>query len=296
MRPERVIVTGGSGRLGRYVVRDLMTRARVTVLDLNPPDERVAFVEADVTHLAAVRGALAGHDAVVHLAAIDLGVPAKPEEFVRVNVMGTWNVLQAAHEAGIRKVVLTSSVAATGVGATNPNLPPLYLPVDEDHPLRPIHPYAVSKQVVEELGASFARRGMEVLCLRPLLVMFPETAAKAAAMAKDTGARSLFYYVSPEDTARAFRLALEADGVPFGVFFVGAADSCTDEPTLELVRRMFGFVPEIRRPALYARNPRASTFDTRRAREALGFEPSSDWASIRAAAPSGIAIKPGELL
>ena len=71
-----------------------------------PHRDDVPFVQGDVTDLDTVRGAVSGYNAIIHLAAIDLGVPATPERYFGVNVMGTWNVLQAAQEAGIAKVVL----------------------------------------------------------------------------------------------------------------------------------------------------------------------------------------------
>ena len=90
----------------------------------------------------------------------------------------------------------------------------------------------------------------------------------------DRDFRWLFYYVTPEDTARAFRLALERDGGPeFDIAFVTAADSCTTEPTLERLERILGRLPEIRDPARYESNPRASAFDGSHALEAASSTP-----------------------
>jgi nucleoside-diphosphate-sugar epimerase len=91
---------------------------------------------------------------------------------------------------------------------------------------------------------------------------------------------SLRSYVRPEDVARCFRLALEAEGVPFDVFNVAGADSFAPEPTLAWVERQFGALPEIRRPKLFAERPNAAAFDISRARERLGWEPEGDWASL----------------
>ena len=227
MRFDSVLVTGGAGRLGRYVVAELTGHCRVSVLD------RAAGVDfpADVLDLDAVARALPGHDAVVHLAAIDVSVPAPPERLFDVNVRGTWNVLQAAHQAGVRRAVVCSSVAATGIDS--PGTAPLYLPIDEAHPLRPTHPYGLSKEVDEAIARSFARRGgMEVIILRPAWVMFPEILRNVLdelagllppagpVTAADTAERAreplplLRSWVDPVDAARAFRLAL---GDPAGV-------------------------------------------------------------------------------
>ena len=85
-----------------------------------------------------------------------------------------------------------------------------------------------------------------------------------------------------EVPARAFRLALEAEDVPYDVLLVGAADNCVEEPTFDMLRRnrILPF-PEVRMPLLYKRNPRASVFDTERARRVIGFEPSSDWLKLK---------------
>ena len=292
-RYDRVAVTGGSGRLGRYVVAELAAYCDVTVVDLAPPGGDDAYAAADVLDLDAGRGALAGHQAVVHLAAIDAAIEAPEEAFFRTNVQGTWNVLQAAEEAGARKVIVCSSSSAVGLGRDHP---PQYLPIDEDHPMAPTDAYGMSKQVCETIAAGFARRGaLDVLCIRPCLIAFPgfihDMATRLAAA--DGGAappvpapewsretlpdplpmtRS---FVSPVDVARCFRHALAADDAPFGVFYAVAADSCSTLPTVEVVSREFGNAPEVR--GAYVAEPQAGAYSIGRAREALGWQPRDHW-------------------
>ncbi|MDX1431812.1 MAG: NAD(P)-dependent oxidoreductase, partial [Gammaproteobacteria bacterium] len=276
MRPRKVLVTGACGRVGRFVVSELAPLCDVTVLDLVKPDVDVPYLEGDVIDLATVRRAMAGQDAVVHLAAIDLGVPAEPERYFGVNVMGTWNVLQAACEAGAGKAVLASSISANGTGEMRADFPPEYLPVDEAHPSKPVHPYGVSKLVVEDVAQSFARRGdISVVCLRPTAVAVPSHLPRLIERARNRDHRWLAAYVTGPDTASAFRLALDYERERYDVFFVTAADSCSDEPTLERAERLFGHLPEIRDRALFQREPRASMIDARRARDRLGWEPTS---------------------
>lgn len=283
MTDRKVLVTGASGRLGEYVLNEMAEHHETGVLDLAPPHrEDVPYAPGDVTDLDTVRRAVNGYDAVIHLAAIDLGVPATPERYFGVNVMGTWNVLQAAQEAGIEKVVLASSISANGVGELRRDFSPRYLPVDEDHECEPVHPYGVSKLVVEEIARSFARTGMSVICMRPVAVAVPSHLPKIVARANDPEHRWLASYVTGADTARAFRLALDYDTPRFDAFFLSAADSCTDEPTLERARRLFGQVPEIRDPQRFEREPRASMIDSSRARERLGWTPTSNWPQLRA--------------
>lgn len=280
---DKVIVTGGSGQLGRYVVDELRANGHgVTVVDLAPPASGIPYAKGDVLDLASLTAAFKGHDAIVHLAALDLAIQTTQDHFMRVNVLGTWNVLQAAEAAGMKKAVICSSVAASGLGEMRGDWPPQYLPVDEDHPNRPVHAYSVSKRVNEEIALSYVRRGnMSVLCLRPLFVLFPHLIAKLMEREKE-GFRWLYYYVTPEDTARAFRLALEVEDVPYDVLLVGAADNCVEDATFDMLRRnrILPF-PEVRTPLLYKRNPRASVFTPERAKRVIGFEPSSDWFTVR---------------
>lgn len=276
-----VAVTGGSGRVGRHVVDQLLKSFNVKVLDLRRPPQSVDFAEINVLDLEGLRQELAGMDAVVHLAAIDFDLQEKPETYIHVNVQGTWNVLQAAHENHVRRVILCSSVSASGLSEANPSFPPDYIPIDEAHACYPIQAYSVSKQLMENMAESFTRRGdMEVLCLRLMMVLVPDNIQPTIARAADPDTRWLFYYITPEDCARAFDCALKATAIKSGVFFITANDSCRNEPTLDWVNRVFQGKVEIRDKERYARDPHASVFDGSRARELLGFKPSSDWREI----------------
>jgi len=128
---ERVVVTGGSGFLGRFVVDALIGGCAVSVLDIAPPRQEVAYFETDILDLEGVRAAMAGQDAVIHLAGIDDGNAAHDGDYFATNVQGAWNVFHAAEEAGLRKLVVASSVAALGLGYDRR---PDYLPIDEAHP------------------------------------------------------------------------------------------------------------------------------------------------------------------
>ncbi len=278
MSGRRVAVTGGCGRLGRYVVRALADAGAVTVLDRREEAQR----RVDVTDLAAVRRAVAGHDSVVHLAALPGPRAGPPEDIFRINAIGTWNVVQAACEAGVRRLVLCSSEYVAG--ASGPaGLIPEYLPIDENHPLRPSEAYAASKEAAEAIGRMAARRGdLEVVTLRPTLILFPEDRDRLAAKGRDIDDPDLWSYVAAEDAAQAVRLALAAEVDGYGVFFISAPTTYSPIPTLELVERRFGRLPEVRRPELYEREPHAAVFDIDRARRALGYAPAVSW---RDAAP-----------
>ena len=185
MKYERIAVTGGSGRLGRFVVEELSRHAEVTVLDIAPGPVSVRHITIDILDLEGVYRALEGQDAVVHLAAIDDAVAATPKRYFETNVEGSFNLLQAAHERGIAKVALASSVSAYGLGADNPDHPPRYFPIDEAHPLNPIGAYGLSKKVGEVVARSFASRGVtKIACLRPTLIIRHEVVGEVDNMAR----------------------------------------------------------------------------------------------------------------
>jgi UDP-glucose 4-epimerase len=278
---KRVVVTGGSGRVGRYVLRELSAGYDVINADLTE-SSITGFIQTDVMNLSSVRAVLKGADAVIHLAALDYDWGAAPEDYMRVNTLGTWHVLQAAAEHELHKVVVCSSVSATGLSEMRPDWTPRYLPVDEAHECRPVHAYGVSKLAIEASALSFARgTQMEVLCVRPVAVVSRETLENYLHFVDEPGRRWLFYYVTAEDLARGFRLALELAGLRYGLFLLSAADSSLEQPTLDWYAERVGPLPELVNPRQFSRNERASVFSVAKARDVLGWEPSSDFPTLR---------------
>lgn len=286
MRFDKVLCTGGSGRLGRYVTDDLRTRCDLTVLDVKPPHAAgVRHVDASVLDYAALKRAFAGQEAVVHLAAIPNPRTAPADVTFHTNVQGTWNVLQAAEDAGVRRVVVASSDAALGLHYNPPGYGPQYLPIDEDHPLRPIEFYSLSKEVTEAMCRSYANRGkLEVLAIRPTHIVFPPEHPELRARGADVQNYHLWTYVAPEDVAQGFRRALDVAKAPFQAFFISAADGLNTRPTLDMLRERYGALPPIRNPDYFRRAPLASILDITRAREVLGFEPTIGWQAMAASA------------
>ena len=147
MADNSVLITGGGGRLGHFVVEAMLPDHRVEVMDVSAPPQDVIYREVDVRDIAAVRSAVRGHQRIIHLAGIDDGVDVPDHTYFEVNVQGTWNLLRAAEEEGVRKVVIASSAASYGFAK---DAPPDYLPIDEAHPQRPRRTYDLTKQLVEE--------------------------------------------------------------------------------------------------------------------------------------------------
>ena len=160
------LVTGGSGYFGEIVVRRLLERGeRVRVLDLveNPDRPRdVEFIQGDIRDSDAVRRALAGVE-VVHHNVAQVPLAKDRDKFWSVNVTGSQKLLECALEAGVRKVVMTSSSAVYGVPDQNPVRP--------SHAPRPQEEYGRAKLEGERLAPAFIERGLDVSVVRPRTVL-----------------------------------------------------------------------------------------------------------------------------
>ncbi|MET9271197.1 NAD(P)-dependent oxidoreductase [Kribbella sp. NPDC003557] len=270
--PNRVLVTGAAGRIGRAVVDALHARrVAVTALVLpgTPcPADRV--VEGSVCDAATVRAALAEVDGVVHLAARPAPHRGTPYEVFGENTLGTFTVLEEAGRAGVRNAVVASSLAANGLPFAAEPLSPAYVPLDASVPSRAEDPYALSKLADEQTAAMMSRRhGMTVVALRyPFVGGFAERLdehARKVAADPALGAADLWSYLETRDAARAAVLALRVEGGSH-VFHVAAPHTLAPYPTLDLLRR-FHPTTEIR-----ADLPgRTTPLDLGPARKLLGF-------------------------
>jgi nucleoside-diphosphate-sugar epimerase len=235
-------------------------------------------VQASITDYDAVKRAFQGKDAVIHLAAIPNPRTAPAPVTFNTNVQGAWVVMQAAEDAGVRRVTVASSDSVFGFSYNPPDWPPKYLPVDEAHPCRPTEFYSLSKQVTETIAQSFAaRRKLEVLAIRPVHIVFPQEYPELKDRGSDAQNYHFWAYVAPEDVAQGFHKTLEIAYRGYDLFTISAADGLNTKPTLEFAVERWGKVPEIRRPDYYKANPLASVIDITKAREVLGYEPTINW-------------------
>ncbi|MEM7251382.1 MAG: NAD(P)-dependent oxidoreductase [Pseudomonadota bacterium] len=288
---EKVLVTGAGGLLGRYVVNELKSHASITGLDIQ--DGEAVQHRGTIEDYELVARACNGQDAVVHVAARPNIWSGSGSEIVQTNVTGTWNILEAAERAGVRRVIITSSDSVVGYTVLEgAMIPPDYLPVDDAHPLRPTDPYALSKLLGERMAQSYVMRGrLEVLVIRPVYVLYPEFEVEVRARAADpegyvgpaaggrqpAGGGRLWHYVDPRDLARAYRLALESRDLPFGAYFISGPNTLSPEPTVTRLERLLGRPVSVRDTALYQERPFAPAYDLSRAREQLGYEPVHDF-------------------
>ncbi len=269
-----VAITGAAGRLGRRAVIDLLNAGHdVRAIDrVRPAMDLCPAHIADIRDLGQVCGALHGCDAVLHLAAIPSPRGYPQEEVFAVNVLGTFNVVEAAALLGITRVIGASSASALGVAyAARLPVPLRYVPIDEAHPLLPQDAYGLSKLVGEEIFHAYHRRtGGAALSLRfPLIWDRDEAPNLLERLAADEaeGRHTLWSYIDVRDAARACRLALEASDVRDDVCYVAAPRTFMARPSASLARRHFPTLERIRG------NDGAnwSFHDCTRAAQALGF-------------------------
>jgi len=221
---KAVLLTGGCGLVGRTLVPMLRARYDVTHFEMRDPGDGQPCIVGDLRDSDAVTDACAGMHAVLHVAALHGRAWGEAGDDVgfEVNVVGTKNILEGAARAGVKRVVFTSSIWATGHG----NPAPAYLPIDEDLPREPAEIYGLTKVLGEQMCRyATAKHGFSTVCLRPGGIRPADTYA-ANEICYAAGA------VDVRDVAQAHVLALEApDDIRHDVFVI-TADSplCRVDP------------------------------------------------------------------
>ena len=277
---NHVVVTGGSGRLGRLVVDLLVSQGESVVsVDVTKRDDcPCSSVLADLTQAGEAYDVLVGADAVVHLAAVPGPRVRSTSATFHVNVRSTYNVVEAAVAHRLSRIVFASSVFTLGWHADADRFWPDYVPVDESHRLMPLESYGLSKVVGEEICATAYRRaGMTVTSLRIMNVIQTDGyhALPWPVPRPDVGVCFVMWpYVDVRDAARACCLALRADVRGHEAMYIAAADTRFAAPTEPLLRQLAPTV-EIRSPL----PDRASVISIAKAQSLIAYEPNHDWAS-----------------
>lgn len=281
----KVAVTGADGHLGRAAIAALLAGG-IEVFGIDrqftakPP---CPGIRADLRDLGQVYGALAGHDAVLHLGAIPAPTGLPAEEVFGNNTAASFHVHEAAARLGIRRVVSASSVSAYGFPFQHRWSVPEYFPIDEAHPLLPQDSYGLSKAVGEQIAAAYSRRGAGAsVSLRISHAVDDDTiSALLERTERDPGryAPELWSYVHERDVARACLLALSRPVDGHAEVHVTAADTSSALPTDELLARWF---PDVAvRDHDHDVAERWSLLDGSTGERVLGYRPTYSWADRR---------------
>lgn len=279
----KILVTGGSGLVGRYVVDELASVHQVENLDLKPPHRTdLPFHEADLLNPGTLKQHITGFDIVVHLAGIPHPLNDPPEKVFRTNALGTFNLLEACAASGIRRFVFMSSESVLGFAFSTTRMYPEYLPIDELHPQRPQDPYGLSKVASEGLCLGFSRRtGMQTICLRPPWIWVPEPTEikmyKQLRSEYQNWSKNLWAYIHVFDVAKAVRQCVESsDLAAHDAFFICAPETWTDVDSRKLAAEYF---PETRNisPSL---SGNCSFISPEKARKLFGFSTAYSWRDI----------------
>jgi nucleoside-diphosphate-sugar epimerase len=290
----RYLVTGGAGFIGSNTVDELVRRGHsVVVLDdlsagkeenLTEVRSKITFIKGSITELEIVQKAMLQADYVIHLAA-RASVPRSvkdPIETNRINVDGTLNVLVAARDNKVKRVVFAASSSVYGETPT--------LPKSEDMRPLPISPYGVSKYVGELYSQTFGRcYGLENVCLRYFNIFGPRQdpdspysgvlSRFATAFLESTqpvvfgdGEQTRdFTYV--DNAVQANILACEAPSASGGTFNIGTGRSISLNQVLQMLQNIAGKKLAAKYEPPREGDIRDSLADIRRARETLGYEP-----------------------
>lgn len=274
----KVVVTGGSGMLGRWIVKHFVENGyEVLNVDTRHPEESLCpTLIVNLEDLGQAYGALAGADAVIHMAAIPRAGMVPPEVTFRNNVMSTYNVLEAAAGLGIKKVVIASSESSYGICFAEHPFGPQYVPMDEAHPQLPQDSYGLSKIVNEATADMFHRRtGMQVVSLRLGNVIPPEWYERFPSFIHNPVEREriLWSYIDTRDVAEACELAIKAEGLGSVAINLANDESSMDITSRELMAARYPEVTDFRASL----EGYESLLNSDKAKKLLGWQPKYFW-------------------
>lgn len=288
----RVLFTGGSGKAGRYVLPYLVNSGhRVLNVDRSPFDyPGVDNISADVTDAGQMFNLMSSYsnfaeletgtgsqkfEAVVHFAAIPRILIRPDNETFRVNVQGTYNVIEAAIKTGIRKVIIASSETVYGVCFADGKINPDKFPLDERYDVNPMDVYGLSKVVNEKTARAFQRRsGADIYALRISNVLEPADYQRFPEILRDTDQRrrDLFGCIDARDLGQIVDKCLSKDDLGFQIFNATSDTNITAMPTKEIVEKYYEGVPMDKSLGDYQ-----GLASNEKACEMLGFEEKHNW-------------------
>ena len=289
---KSVVVTGGSGKAGTAVIRELLSAGyQVMNVDVTPPKEHLChFMKADLTDMGSAidairraagtidrrRSPLGEAGAVVHMAGIPAPSLAPDAQTFQNNMMTTHNVFSAATLFGLKHVVWASSETLYGLPLTRSV--PTFAPITEEHPLSPESGYALAKLHCEQMAREMHRwnPGTTFIGLRISNIFERPDYAAIPSYWNDIEIRkwNLWSWVDSRDVGLACRLSLEAPVTGAEVFTIAAADTLMKLPSRELMRQGFPKIPVCGDLAEHG-----TLLSIDKARRMLGYQPRHTWRS-----------------
>lgn len=277
----RVLVTGSSGKAGRFAVTELAQAGHeVFHIDRVRPAVTLPgeFRLVDLTDAGEVYDACSEirAEGVCHIAANPSPEGFPRQQIFQNNVMSTYNVMQAACDSGSRRIIYASSEMATGWLTTDAH--PARFPFNESDRVPSPNAYALSKYMGEMIADTMSARHPDVgfVSLRINNVIMPDgydVLERRRRNYPTEGSGNYWSYIDVRDVATAFRAALEGESSGHEVFLIAAADTCIDVPIRKAMKARYNIEPEF----APGHGDFDSVFDCSKIRRAFGWSPKQSW-------------------
>jgi nucleoside-diphosphate-sugar epimerase len=282
MQRMRILVTGARGKVGAATVAALVDAGHdVTGTDLSRPlfegdRDAIPYKQADLTDAGDAYAVVPGHDAVVHAAAIPDPTSTPAHRVFQNNLMALFNTLEAAIRAQVPRFVNLSSETVPGFFFPDRPFLPDYVPVDEEHPVRPQDPYATAKHFGEQLMDGAPRRSQHIsgISIRPSWVQWEGNYELNLGpwLREPTVSEGFWSYIDVYDLADAIRLAAEAGTPGHEVVYIASPGIASHDDLETLSRRFHGDAAPPIRPS-----EEPSGISIAKARRLLGYDPRRTW-------------------
>lgn len=281
----KVVVTGSAGKVGKATVAALMEAGHeVRAVDVLPPiferpgENEPDYMQAQLTDAGDAFAVVRGMDAVVHAAALPEPTRNPPHVVFQNNLMALFNMIEASVRFGVSRFVNISSETVPGFFFPEREFLPDYVPVDEEHPIKPQDPYALAKHFGEQLmDAAIRRSDIRCITIRPCWVQHEGNYEQnLGPQVRDASELSpnFWSYIDAYDLADAITLAVESDLPGHEVFYIASPDNVGNRNFEEIVQKYYGDKVEIKRPLL---REDTSGISIAKAQEMLGYSPKRTW-------------------